>query len=377
MRTKVLVVDDSVFMRVVLSRMLVTDPSLEVVGTAQNGVEAIEKVTALQPDVVTLDVEMPMMNSLHALQRIMAIRPTPVIMLSALTTDGANITFDCLKYGAFDFLIKPEGMWRFQELSEELITKVKAAATTPVSMLSVRTDIDLSEQVGHLGANTTPKPPQHLHQPDHLHNPRIASSIDNGLTGPVTQIVAIGTSTGGPSALDVVLSRLPRDLAAALVIVQHMPPPFTESLAQRLNAHSHIEVVEAADGQCIRNGVAYIAPGGYHMEVAEHHGNFCVALNQGDKRNQHRPSVDVLFESVAELNAVKQHFLLMTGMGHDGAQGMRLGKKRGAKTTMVQSPESCVVSGMPKSALELACVSDIVPLESISARLVDIINSLT
>ncbi len=366
MRTKVLVVDDSVFMRVVLTRLLVAEPSLEVVGTAKDGKEAIEKITALKPDVVTLDVEMPVMNGLHALKQIMAVHPTPVIMLSALTADGAQTTLECLKYGAFDFMAKPEGSWGFQEMSQELIAKVKAAAATPISKLKVSPETCRSDDGKRLTDATATR----------CSRRPTANSSENPSTCAVKQIVAIGTSTGGPPALDVVLSRLPGDLPCPLVIVQHMPPPFTQSLAQRLNSRSEVKVVEAFDGLLLQNGVAYIAPAGYHMEVVSCNGNYRICLNQGDKRNQHRPSVDVLFESVAKMGGVERHFVLMTGMGHDGAQGMRLAKDLGARTTMVQSPESCVVSGMPKAALELDCVTDIVALTDISERLAQVIYSL-
>lgn len=349
MGIKVLIVDDSAFMRVVLSKLLEQDALIQVIGTARNGREAVEKVKTLHPDVITMDIEMPELNGIDALQSIMKECPTPVIMLSSHTKEGAETTLDGLKYGAFDFLTKPENLYKgnLDTIGAELLIKVKAAAKTQVQRLA--SPVSNS-------AMTAPRS-------------SVRANVETDRK--VRQIVAIGTSTGGPRALETVLTSLPAGIGCPFLIVQHMPPSFTKSLAERLNKICQIGIVEATHNQLIENGVAYIAPGGHHMEVVSRSGQYWIALNEQPKRNEHRPSVDVLFESVAELADVKKHYVLMTGMGNDGARGMLIGKQKGASSTIAESQKTCVVFGMPKAAIDLDCVDKVVPLPAIGEKIIE------
>ncbi len=348
MSIKVLIVDDSAFMRVVLSKLLEQDSLIQVIGTARNGREAVERVKSLHPDVVTMDIEMPELNGIDALKSIMRECPTPVIMLSSHTTEGAEATLDGLKYGAFDFLAKPENLYKanLDAIGAELLIMVKSAAKTQVQRLAPWV----------FNPVMTPRSPV-----------RLTVKTDKK----VRQIVAIGTSTGGPRAIETVLTSLPASIGCPILIVQHMPPNFTKSLADRLHRLCQISVVEATHNQVIENGVAYIAPGGYHMEVVFRNGQYRIGLNEQPKRNEHRPSVDVLFESVAALDDVKKHYVLMTGMGNDGAQGMLIGKQKGASSTIAESQKTCVVYGMPKAAIELNCVDQVVPLPMIGEKIIE------
>ena len=345
-----LVVDDSALMRMMVSKMFEEDAEIEVVGTARNGLDALTRIGKLDPDVVTMDIEMPELDGLSTLRRIMNECPRPVIMLSSLTTEGADATVDALRHGAFDFLAKP-GI-RAGDLSEvagELVAKVKLAARTSVHRLQ-GTPIQQT-----------------------AHPLRLSRKVATSQTSKVTQVVAIGTSTGGPRALDAVLSCLPKTMPCPILIVQHMPPKFTRSLATRLDGSSAIHVVEAEHHQVLENGMAYIAPGDFHMTVSGRDGQYRIILNQDPKRNKHRPSVDVLFESLALLPNIPRHLVLMTGMGKDGAVGMMKAKKAGA-STLAESERTSVVYGMPKAAVELGCVDRIVLLPEIGQELVDLIE---
>ena len=350
---RVLVVDDSALMRIMVSKMLEEDADIEVVGTARNGLDALTRIGKLDPDVVTMDIEMPELDGLSALKRIMNECPRPVIMLSSLTTAGADATVDALRHGAFDFLAKP-GV-RAGDLSGvagELVAKVKLAARTSVRRLQGT-------------------PIQRTAGP-----PGLSRSAGTSQTRKVTQLVAIGTSTGGPRALDAVLSSLPKTMPCPILIVQHMPPKFTLSLARRLDGSCAIHVVEAQHHQVLENGTAYIAPGDFHMAVSGRDGQYRIILNQDPKRHEHRPSVDVLFESLALLPNIARHLVLMTGMGNDGAVGMMKAKKAGA-STIAESEHTSVVYGMPKAAVELGCVDHIVPLPRIGQELLSLIQDTT
>lgn len=346
MTVRVLVVDDSAFMRVFLGKFIEENPKLELAGTARNGQDAIEKTKALRPDVITMDVEMPKMNGIEAVRTIMREVPTPVIMLSSLTKDGADATVQALQFGAFDFLAKPEdhSPMGLSELAEQLDAKIMAAAKIPVQrfVVSDKPKVVLPEQMAHM----TPPPKEK-----------------------VKQVVAIGTSTGGPRALNYILPKIPADFPCPIVIVQHMPAKFTKSLAERLNSQSQIEIVEAENHQVLENGKVYIAPGGLHMRVISRFGQFLISLEETEKRNEHRPSVDVLFESIAVLPNILKHYILLTGMGSDGARGMLKGKASGAASTIAESSNTCVVFGMPKSAIELDCVDYVVDLHEIPKKM--------
>lgn len=336
---KVLVVDDSIVMRRIISDLLIEDPELEVVGTAKNGAEAIEKVRSLNPDVVTMDIEMPVMDGLTALQHIMAESPRPVVMLSSMDKRQADITFKALELGAVDFIPKTSGSLSLdlERVGGTIIDTVKAAAKAKLSM------------------NRAP----------------IRSILPTPLpTLSGEWIVVIGCSTGGPKALPEVLSRLPGNLPAAVLVVQHMPEGFTKSFAERLNWVSPLQVKEAEDGEEIRRGVVYIAPGNQHMSL----NGSKLTLDDGPKVNFVRPAVDVLMKSVAPVFGPRTVGVILTGMGSDGAEGMALIKKNGGKT-VVQNEETCVVYGMPKAVVDRGAADRVVPLEEVAKNVVVMLST--
>ncbi|WP_370541832.1 chemotaxis response regulator protein-glutamate methylesterase [Alicyclobacillus sp. SO9] len=347
MKIRVLVVDDSAFMRMMITKMLESDPDIQVAGIARNGVDALRRIQQLSPDVVTMDVEMPELDGISALKRIMMESPKPVIMVSSLTSRGADATLEALNSGAFDFIAKPDNRYNdIAGVAEELVAKVKLAAQTSLPIAGSRL-IKFSRS--NLTGNRfhTADVPKQSHQ--------------------VVQLVAIGTSTGGPKALDVVLRSFPKSMPCPVLIVQHMPPTFTKSLADRLNHECDMEVVEAQNNEVLQNGKAYIAPGNFHMTVVNASGEFRIVLDQAEKRNMHRPSVDILFESLALLKDVFRHLIIMTGMGSDGAKGMLAAKQSGA-VTIAEAESTCVIYGMPKSAVNLGCVDKVIPLPQIGAE---------
>ena len=343
---KVLVCDDSALMRRIISDIFSSDPEIIVVGTAKNGKEALDLIPVLRPDVLTLDIEMPVLNGLEALPMIWRKYKLPTIMLSSLTQDGAEATIKALELGAFDFVGKPSGSISLDlaKVGKDLINKVKAAAK--------------KEQVVQSTKYFKPLPPQTPPPPKPMRGHKR-----------VEEILAIGTSTGGPRALQVVLTHLPAELPAAVVIVQHMPAGFTKSLAARLDQLCRVRVHEAHDGQVLEEGHVYIAPGDYHMRIVEQGtGSYVVRLDQKPPVGGHRPCVDVMFESLAELQRVRIRATILTGMGGDGSNGMVKIKERGA-LTIAESQESCVVFGMPRMAIAKGCVDVVVPLDRIAAEL--------
>lgn len=344
MRIKVLVVDDSAFMRKVISDMISSDPNMEVVATAKNGEEALQMIVEHKPDVVTMDIEMPKMDGLTALKQIMEVRPMPVIMLSSLTTSGAVETLKALDYGAFDFITKPTSLVKVStpEVREELLSKIRIASKTKVSrpMFAPRETARIIE-------------------------------TDKRTTGRTKfkKLIAIGTSTGGPRALQDVIPYIPKDIEAGILIVQHMPPGFTKSLAERLDSMSQIRVKEAEDGDVINAGVAYLAPGDSHIKVTKQGGQFVIKLDNGERVSGHKPSVDALMYSIAALSDRNVIGVIMTGMGADGADGMsKLKQNRGY--VIAQDEESCVVFGMPKSTIKLGVVDKVVSLSNIANEIV-------
>lgn len=351
MKIKVLVVDDSAFMRKVISDMISSDPGMEVVGTARNGEDALQMIFNLLPDVVTMDVEMPKMDGLTALKQIMEVKPMPVIMLSSLTTNGAVETLKALDFGAFDFITKPTSLVKVSapEIREELLSKIKIASRTKIAKpVSV--------------ARPT-KPQVQVFKRD--------ESKDLFTTGRTKfkKLIAIGTSTGGPRALQDVIPFIPKDIDAGILIVQHMPPGFTKSLADRLDSMSQVRVKEAEDGDIINAGVAYLAPGDSHIKVSKQGGQFVIKLDNGDRVSGHKPSVDALMYSIAELNDRNIIGVIMTGMGSDGAEGLKKVKaNRGY--IIAQDEESCVVFGMPKSTIKLGVVDKVVGLNNIANEIV-------
>jgi two-component system chemotaxis response regulator CheB len=355
---KAIVVDDSALMRRIITDILQSDPAIQVVATARNGKEALDILPHHEADVITLDIEMPVMDGLETLPKILRMHRVPVIMLSSLTTQGAEYTIKALELGAFDFIAKPSGSISLDlaKVSEELIGKVKAAAARR-KMLQTNHNIPTLMQVI--------KP--------------VTSAVRTILPkrknlGDVTEIVAIGTSTGGPRALQTVLTGLPADLGAPVVIVQHMPPGFTKSLANRLDQMCQVRVHEAEHGQELQNGHVYIAPGDYHMEVEANRNRFFIKLDQSPPVGGHRPAVNNLFRSVAALQNVSLQAVILTGMGSDGAEGLKLIKQAGGKT-ISEAKETCVVYGMPKAAAETGCVDAVVPLPEVSKQIISFLKT--
>ncbi|MEF2965193.1 chemotaxis response regulator protein-glutamate methylesterase [Paenibacillus sp. M1] len=481
---RVMVVDDSAFMRKIVSDLIEQDPDFKVEGTARNGREAVELIEKLSPDLVTLDVEMPELNGLDALKVIMKRHPLPVIMLSGINEQGMRETIMALELGAFDFIRKPSASTSshdIEQVGKELREQMRAAMAAKerrearIAALEAKRPERLPPATGGGGGTKPPalrpdaansgraqpksaaklpsgagngdsrlkrsaapeiskprpaagtrpgssgspaaaaeagpaKPPREAKPPERRAIPPAeATSAAAGANKPVkrlgklpqangasegmaappqrqkpsadtrrtsfTDLVAIGTSTGGPKALKAVLEKLPGSFPAPIVIVQHMPPNFTKSLAQRLNSLSELTVVEAEDGMRLQAGTAYVAPGGRHLNVVPaSDGTFKLSLTDQEPRNGHRPSVDVLFDSLLPLGMLKRHAVLLTGMGSDGARSMKRLRDAGAVSTIAESEETCVVYGMPRSAVELGCVGQILPLYEIGSRLAQVVK---
>lgn len=354
MRIKVLVVDDSAFMRKVISDMISSDDGFEVIDVARNGEEAIEKIKRLSPDVVTLDIEMPKMDGLTALKHIMDKTPLPVIMVSSLTKKGAEETLKALDLGAFDFITKPSSLVKIStpEMKLELIEKLRVASKAKVKR--------------HVSAFEKAKPKQE-YTPSRLTETKINTVRDGN--SKFKKLIAIGTSTGGPRALQEVIPFIPQNIDAGILIVQHMPAGFTRSLAERLDTMSQINVKEAEDGDVILSGWAYIAPGDSHIKVYKQSGNFMIKLDNGERVTGHKPSVDAMLYSIADLNVSNVIGVIMTGMGSDGADGLTYIKKNRGYT-IAQDEESCVVFGMPKSAIKLGAVDKVVNLSNIASEII-------
>ncbi len=335
---RVLVVDDSALMRKLIPQMLAADESIDVVGTAMDGTFCLKKIEELKPHVVTLDLEMPGMNGIDTLKEIMRRQPVPVIVFSSHSTEGASVTMKALGLGAFDFVPKPkDASAHMTETAKELIAKVKAAAECKLKprMLS----------------GLPPKPE------------KLKASA-----GAPTRIVAIGVSTGGPQAMEYLLSQLPADFPASIVVVQHMPDGFTEMFARRLDEVCPLRVKEAQSGDLLQPGRVLICPGSRHMKVKRLPLGDIVVLSDDPHVNGHRPSADVLLRSVAEEFKNLAVGVLMTGMGDDGAEGLGVVKKEGGMT-IAQNEESCVVFGMPKAAIERGYAIRVVGLDVLGTTL--------
>lgn len=320
-RIRVLVVDDSVFVRQALVRMLATEPDIEVVGQAKDGVEGLEMAQALNPDVITLDVNMPRLGGLETLERLMPIRRVPVLLMSSATQEGAEVTLRGLELGALDFVDKSraQGQMNLLSLAEEVRSKVRALASSVVARGEHPTEA------------TPPETPD-------AHEGR-------------AELVAIGASTGGPSALQHIIPRLPAGFAATVLVVQHIPVGFTHSLAERLASRSAIPVREAKHGEFLPPGEALIAPAGLHLRVERRGRASRILLSEEPKESLHRPSVDELLASVAHSHGRRALGIVLTGMGQDGAAGLLKLRKAGGRT-LAESPETAVIYGMPKAALE-------------------------
>lgn len=357
-KVSVLIVDDSAFMRKVIQDMLSDDSRIEVIGTARNGNDALKKIRKLKPDVVTLDIEMPQMDGIEALKIIMRDFPTPVVMLSSTTQRGADNTFLAMQYGAVDFIAKPSGpiSLDLHKVKDELISKVLLASRVQLSHLTKK----ITEQ-----KTITRQPAKYSKIKVH----KKTRIVDKQSISPIDKLICIGTSTGGPRALQTVLTNLPGKINATILIVQHMPPGFTKSLANRLNTICEIDVKEAENGDVLKKGTAYIAPGGFHMKVEEKSNQLVINLDESEPRHGHRPAVDVLFESLSSLREHEKVAVIMTGMGSDGAKGLSKLKLAGNVTTIAESEKTSIVFGMPKAAIDTNHVDEIHDLEKIAATI--------
>ncbi len=452
---RILVVDDSAFMRQIICDLIMIDPQFEIAGTATNGAEAIDAAQHLMPDALTLDLEMPVMNGLEALEQIMNQCPVPVIMLSGISDENTRETIKALQLGAFDFIRKPSvgaGAQHISEVGERLREKLSIAVTAkgrpllqltssgtkasekistekmtsaitldpPKNILSkhpetaekkeaskpnsssvikrkTATDavdqeqkkltqeraayVRKTKEIAREFPRTDPKKAPQLSQIQKKHQNEKGENLFDVKNKPIrsttfTHLVAIGTSTGGPRALQEVITNLPEDFPAPVLVVQHMPPRFTKSLAQRLDSFSKLRAVEAEEGQKLEAGVVYVAPGGLHMRVKKDAGGYVIALGNETQRNGHRPSVDELFESIVPLTELKRHAVIMTGMGSDGAAGMKKMLESGAVTTIAESEDSCIVYGMPRSAMEIGAAQVSIPLQGIASYLNKAVTAL-
>jgi len=336
----VLVVDDSAFMRKVLTDILKEDPEINMIYTVSSGEEAIEQIALLRPDVVTMDVEMPRMDGIKTVKRIMEKYPTPIIMISAYTKEGAEKTIEALEAGAIDFVEKPGGTisLNIRDVGQEILEKVKIA--NEANLPGKKKELKL------------------------IKRPTLKLEKET--------VIIIAASTGGPRAIDFLLSQLPHDFPSPIIVVQHMPPGFTGAFAKRLNEHCKIKVKEASDGEHLHAGEALIAPGGFHLELNE---NNRIKLNKKPSLHGVRPSADITMNSVANTFNGNIIGIILSGMGRDGSIGVRnIKRKRG--TIIAQDMDTSVVHGMPKAALETGSVDYILPLGKIADKLIEIVNNV-
>ncbi|EKO39070.1 MAG: chemotaxis response regulator (CheY-like domain and methylesterase domain containing protein) [Solidesulfovibrio magneticus str. Maddingley MBC34] len=354
---KVVVIDDSAFMRKALAAMLSKDPEIEVAGTARDGEEGLEMIRRHQPDVVTLDIEMPRMDGLTALRHIMMEMPRPVLMVSSLTTEGAEATLKAMELGAVDFIPKQLSKVSLDivKIEDDLRAKVKLIAKRRMSHLSrssltarVRAAGAAGAAAGTASAGTAPG-----ERPSRAARPGGSQTRD---------LVAIGVSTGGPPAVQKVLSVLPKDFPAGILIAQHMPAAFTGPFAKRLDSVCQITVKEAEDGERLQHGVAYVAPGGKHLRLDQKVSRIDVRVVEEPREALYKPSATVLFESVAAGVGRRGLGVVLTGMGSDGLEGMKALKAKGGRA-LAQSDSTCVVYGMPKAIVDAGLADEIVDID--------------
>jgi two-component system chemotaxis response regulator CheB len=362
-KTRVVVVDDSALVRSLLTEIINRQSDMECIGSAADPIVAREMIRNLNPDVITLDVEMPRMDGIDFLSKLMRLRPMPVVMVSTLTERGAEVTLKALELGAIDFVAKPkigvaDGL---KNLAQEITDKVRVAAKARIHKPSAAT----------LAAASTPaavRPP--MGQNAGHGAPSQATTVASALGRLSTEkIIFIGASTGGTEATKEVLLGLPHD-APAVVITQHMPPGFTKSYATRLDGLCKIRVKEAVDGERVLPGHAYIAPGGMHLSVDKSGANYVARVTNEDPVNRHKPSVEVLFKSAAKLVGRNAVGIMLTGMGADGAKAMREMKDAGAYC-IAQDEQSCVVFGMPREAIAAGAVHEVLPLSKIASTMLE------
>jgi len=347
-KISVLVIDDSFFMRKLLSDLLESDARIRVVGTAKDGREGLEKIKELNPRVVILDYKMPGWNGIETLRKIMKEHPVATVMLSAYTQENADVTSQALEEGAVDYVLKPSGplSWDIEQVKHEIIQKVKAAALVNIAKLK-----ELLQK-----------------KAEKLAFRRGIPLLDRA--------IVIGASTGGPRALELVLGQFPKNIPASIFVVQHMPKVFTKMFAERLDGISDIHIKEAEQGEIIKKGVAYIAPGSWHMEVEkkdiERQTKGVISLNKRPPIDNLRPSIDVLMKSVAEAYRDNAIGVLLTGMGHDGVEGIKAINEVGGET-IAQNEESSLIFGMPKRAIESGAVHEVLAVEKIASRILELL----
>ncbi len=351
---RVLVVDDAVVIRKIVTDLLKEDPDIEVVGTAANGRIALQKITQVNPDILTLDVEMPELDGLDTLRELRKTHPKlPVIMFSTLTERGASATLEALALGASDYVTKPANIGKvteaLQRIREQLIPKIKALCGVAPGAPAPRPDSALTR------SSLSPSSP--------LERAAVPT------TGRLPEVLAIGVSTGGPNALAAIIPLFPADLPVPVVLVQHMPPMFTRLLAERLNQQSKVHVREAAGGEVLEPGVVYIAPGDFHLTVRRQGTRIVTALNQEPHENSCRPAVDVLFRSVAEVYGAATFGVVLTGMGHDGLRGSEDIRRAGG-FVFAQDEATSIVWGMPGFVAKAGLAERIVPLPLMAAEIV-------
>lgn len=351
MKTKVLIVDDSAYTRQTMKKIIEEDSTLEVVGTATDGIDAMAKALRLRPDIITLDFEMPGMDGFSFLRWLMRERPTPVIMVTSHA--DSKMVFKALELGAVDFIAKPtrRASIELQTIEKDLLKKIKGLKNIRLDILSKNLELLDQEEEEEIVEARKSKTSRHA-----------------------VEIVAVGSSTGGPAALQIILTRLPSDFKAAMVISQHMPKGFTAPLAERLDRMSQMKIKEAAEGDIIETGTVYICPGGQHLSLKKRGNKKQIALKDGRFEDKYIPSVDRMMSSVAEHYGVASMGVILTGMGNDGKHGMLDIKTQGGYT-IAESEETAVVFGMPAEAIKNGGVETILPLSEIAAAIIRIVNN--
>ena len=347
-KIRIIVVDDSAFMRRAITMMLEDEPDFEIVATASNGEDAIKSILELKPDVVTLDIEMPGISGLEVLERIMSEYPTPIIMISSLSTEGAKETIKALELGAVDFIPKSLSYVSLDiiKIKELLVEKVRSIGSRKKSILKI-----------------------------FAHRKKLLPVLDmnSKSVGRKIRFVTIGISTGGPRTLQEVIPRLPKNFPRPVMIVQHMPPKFTKSLADRLDNMSEIKVKEAEHGEVIRSGCVYIAPGGLHMLLKKNHANINVTLTDKPSDSLHKPSVDVMLNSVVDIYGSQVLSVIMTGMGKDGLKGSQEVHRKNGKV-LAENEDSCVVYGMPKAVVDAGIADRVIRADGIAEAIIDYVS---
>jgi two-component system, chemotaxis family, protein-glutamate methylesterase/glutaminase len=348
MKTKVLIVDDSAYTRQTLKNILQEISGIEVIGIASDGIDAMAKTLRLKPDIITLDFEMPEMDGFSFLRWLMKERPTPVIMVSSHA--DSRTVFKALELGAVDFIAKPtrRASVELQEIGKDLVMKIRGIKNIRLDILSK--NLELLE----IGKKT-----------------EVPESKDQR---PEIDVVAIGSSTGGPAALQIILTRLPADFRAAIVISQHMPKGFTGPLSERLDKLSQLNIREAEEGDVIKNGTVYICPGGFHLGISRRKQRPVIVLKEGKLADRYTPSVDYMFSSVAENYKAGSVGVVLTGMGNDGSQGLLEIKTKGGYT-IAEAESSAVVFGMPAEAIKAGAVKTVLPISEISSEIIRVVNN--